>query len=50
MNKFNITVSKGTVSYGIEAENEELALDMANELYNQRDFEVEEVEEIKDPS
>lgn len=39
MNKYYVTISKGTVTYEVEAENEEKALDTADEWYNERDFE-----------
>ncbi len=39
MNKYYVTVSKGIVTYEVEAENEEKALDIADEWYNERSFE-----------
>ena len=39
MNKYYVTISKGTVAYEVEAENEEKALDTADEWYNERSFE-----------
>ena len=39
MNKYYVTISKGIVTYEIEAENEEKALDIADEWYNERSFE-----------
>lgn len=39
MNKYYVTISKGTVTYEVEAENEETALDIADEWYNERSFE-----------
>ncbi len=47
MPEFQVTVSKGTVTYEIEADNEEQALDIADELYNGRRFEIEKLEELK---
>ena len=39
MNKYYVTISKGIVTYEIEAENEKKALDTADEWYNERSFE-----------
>ena len=39
MNKYYVTISKGTVTYEVEAENEEKALDIEDEWYNERSFE-----------
>lgn len=39
MNKYYVTISKGIVTYEVEAENEEKALDIADEWYNERSFE-----------
>ena len=39
MNKYYVTISKGTVTYEVKAENEEKALDIADEWYNERSFE-----------
>ena len=39
MNKYYITISKGIVTYEVEAENAEKALDIADEWYNERSFE-----------
>lgn len=39
-----ITVSKGEVTYNIEAETQEEALDIADEWYNERTLEVKEVQ------
>ena len=39
MNKYYVTISKGTVTYEVEAENEEKALDIADEWNNERSFE-----------
>lgn len=44
---FEITVSKGTVTYDIEAENAEAALDQADELYNERRFETQIVKKTR---
>lgn len=37
---FLITVSKGEVTYNIEAEDKDEALNIADELYNERTLEV----------
>lgn len=50
MPKFEVTVSKGTTTYEIEADSEELALDIADEYYNERDFETEEIKCIGNES
>lgn len=39
MNKYYVTISKGTVTYEVKAENEDMALDIADEWYNERSFE-----------
>lgn len=39
MNKYYVTISKGIVTYEVEAENEKKALDIADEWYNERSFE-----------
>lgn len=39
MNKYYVTVSKGTVTYEVKAENREKALDIADKWYNERTFE-----------
>jgi len=39
MNKYYVTVSKGTVTYEVEAEDRKQALDVADEWYNERSFE-----------
>lgn len=47
MPRFQVTVSKGTAMYDIDAENKEQALDVAEEWYNSRKFEIEKLEELK---
>ena len=39
MNKYYVTISKGIVTYEVEAEIAEKALDIADEWYNERSFE-----------
>ena len=39
MNKYYVTISKGIVTYEVEAENEKKVLDIADEWYNERSFE-----------
>lgn len=39
MNKYYVTISKGTITYEVEAENAEAALDKTNKWYNERSFE-----------
>ena len=48
--KFYVTVNGGSVSYPIEAENEEEAIYRAWDWFNERvpEFEVEEVEKFDD--
>lgn len=40
MAKFIVTVSKDTAIYEIEADNEDAALDIAEEYYNSQSFEL----------
>lgn len=42
---FNVTVSKGIANYDIEANDQDEAIDIANREYNDRDFELTEVDE-----
>lgn len=44
--KFEVTVSKGEVTYEVEAEDRAEAEDLAEEWYESRDFEVFDVKEI----
>ncbi len=44
--KFEVTVSKGEVTYEIEADNIDEVKDIAEEWYDARDFEVCDVKEI----
>lgn len=50
MPKFEVTVSKGIVTYEIEANTKDEALDIADEYYNERGFETEEISLISNES
>ncbi len=43
MPKFHVVVSKGEAHYYIAAEDEEAALDQAEEFYDRRDFKTAQV-------